>query len=483
MTRTWSVLLSAAVALACTATLATSASASSFTRGFADDVYIATYNNSQTPREWARRIYAAGGRVAEVEVDWSSYEPKAPTGNTYPTSPANPVYMNWPFLDTVVETLKAAGVQPLFLVTDAPGWAQANGGRNREIQGDEPNDRALRGFMQALATRYDGSYPSPSGHGRHLPRVRYYQAWAEANLNIKLAPQWTRSNGAWQNSGAVLYRQLLNAFYTGVKAAAPSDKVVFSGLESYGNPPGGPRTPPVTFLENVLCLNASLVKQPCSDPAHFDVMAADPYEQWSPTTSALSPTDASAPDLGRLMKVINAAIKANTVVPDAHKPLWVTEFGYDSNPPNPNGLPVAEQAAWLEDSFYVFWKEGVSTDLWYLIRDQPGKLWNVNYYSGIYLYNGKRKKSYTAYQFPLVVAADGTQAQIWGMAPTSGVVHVQTRVNGQWSTIASYHASAGSVFESLIAAPEKGALFRAVVGPSTSLTWRYNVSASQPDPF
>jgi hypothetical protein len=452
---------------------AAGASASTFTRGFADSVWVWPDNTTQTARQWARNVHASGARIAEVEVDWVSYEPNAPAGGAYPTNPANPAYSGWSTLDTTVKTLESAGVKPMLLITDAPGWAEAGGVANPHTQGYEPNASALGAFGQALATRYDGSYPDPSSPGTALPRVTYYQLWAEANLTIKLAPEWTKVGGTWVDSGATLYRNMLNAFYGGVKAAAPSDQVVFSGLEAYGDAPGTPngRVAPVTFLEDVLCLNSKL-ERVCDTPAHFDILASDPYDIGSPATHAYSRTDASAPDLRKLTRVVNAARRAGTALPDVNKPLWVTEFGYDSDPPNPSGLPAAKQARWLEQSLYVFWNEGVSTVFWYLIRDQPGHNYAVDYFSGIYFYNGTKKVSYTAYRFPLVIASYDGRARFWGIAPTSGRVAVELLTSSGWRVVATANRKAGSVFSGLLANDVKGS-YRAVEGSAASLPWSY----------
>jgi hypothetical protein len=449
------------------------ANAAGFTRGFVDSVWESPGNASPPPGQWADDVYRSGGRVAEVEVDWSRYEPQAPGRLTNAGNPANPAYSDWSNLDAIVETLAVAHVQPMFLITDAPRWAEAKGRLRLDTEAYEPNDSALRAFSRALATRYDGHYPNPTKRRSSLPRVRYYQAWAEANLSIKLAPEWKEMHGSWQNIGASTYRGMLNAIYAGIKAAEPSDTVIFSGLEAYGDAPGGQRVQPVTFLENVLCLNAKLQKV-CDKTAHFDVLASDPYDVGSPTTPAINADDASAPDMGKLTNVLQAALEARTALPDAAKPLWVTEFGYDSDPPNPAGLPLAEQARWLEQSLYVFWSEHVSTVLWYLIRDQPGRDYATTYDSGVYFYSGKTKPSYTAYQFPLVVAEHGSKSQAWGIAPAGGKVFVQELLAGHWQTVDSFHAAAGAVFDGLIATPTaKTSLYRAIEGSHRSLTWTY----------
>jgi hypothetical protein len=443
------------------------ARSATFTRGFSDDVWF-----NAGWQAWMPRTVSSGAKAVALEIDWDNAEPSPPTRGSDPTSPTNPAY-NFAYVDSVVRRFRGTGIQLLFLVTDAPRWAQGAGGTTAEYAsgGFRPNDAALREFMTALARRYSGGYPDPEQAGSDLPRVAYFQAWAEANMAYKLSPQWTRSGGRWFNIGAVIYRDLLNAFYTGVKAGDPTAKVVFTGLESYGNLPGGPRARPVAFLRSVLCLNAALAAQRCPDPAHFDILASDPYDVDSPTTAAINPDDASAPDLGKLARVLGAAEAQKTVLPASRRPLWVTEFGYESDPPDSYTVSTYTQARWLEESFYVFWREGVHTVFWYLLRDRAGSV-TTGWFSGVYLHDGSPKPALTAYRFPLVVMADGTRAQVWGIAPRNGTVRVQRLSSGEWHTILTYRRAAGAVFDEHLPLAAHGS-YRAVAGPQTSLVWKY----------
>jgi hypothetical protein len=157
-------------------------------------------------------------------------------------------------------------------------------------------------------------------------------------------------------------------------------------------------------------------------------------------------------------------------LPRKHKQLWVTEFSYDSNPPNPTGVSTARQARWLEEAFYLFWKEGVSTAVWYLLRDQTGDL-STHYFSGVYFHDGKPKPSQTAYRFPFVVMGSGRTATAWGIAPRRGVVAIERRRGHMWKTLARVHASAGGVFVHPLPAGLHGS-FRALVDGESSLVWK-----------
>jgi hypothetical protein len=452
------------------------AHAGTFTRGFVDDVWFDGPADGITPQTWITKTLATGGRLVQIEVDWPSVEPTAPPAGANPSDPAGSQF-DFTDLDSRVEEIVSGGLTPVFLVTDAPRWAEANGGTASEYSTGsyEPNAAAYGALGEALAKRYSGSYPNPLVPGTNLPRVRYMQAWAEANTGFHLAPQWTKVHGKAVNTGATIYRGMLNAFYAGVKAGSPSDVVLTTGLEGYGDAPltGLQRVHPVTFLENVLCLSPTLKRVKCAGgPAHFDIDAADPYDSFSPTTHAINKTDASAPDLARLSAVTKAAVKRGTLLPHKTKPLWVTEFGYDSKPPNPSAVSTATQAKWLEEGFYIFWHEGASAAMWYLVRDQTPP-YNENYFSGVYFRNGTPKPSFTAYSFPFVImAATGSKPQAWGIAPVGGSVKVQLKSSHGWKTVQALHAGAGKVFDFSASSLAHGK-YRASVSGHSSLVWKY----------
>jgi hypothetical protein len=467
--------LAALVALACA--LAAScqiAAAATFTRGFVDDVWFDAPADGLSQHAWYLRTLSTGARVAQIEVDWTGIEPNAPQTGENPTSPAGSQF-DFGSLDLEVRQMTRAGLEPVFLVTDAPRWAEGTGGTAAQYAtgGYDPNATAFGQMAHALARRYSGSYRIGK-RSKPLPRVRYFQAWAEANMSNHLSPQWLKINGHAVNSAPSLYRQMLNAFYAGVHSADASDVVLTTGLESYGDIPFHTpnRTHPVTFLENLLCLRSSLKAATCPNPAHFDVLASDPYDVGAPTEHAVSPLDASAPDLGRLERVVKAALAARTLYPSRPKPLWVTEFGYDSDPPNPtpSTISTATQARWLELGLYVFWHEHVSTVFWYLVRDQTPP-YAANYFSGVYFRDGKPKPSYTAYRFPFVVMHAGTRAQIWGIAPVSGALDVEARRGSSWRTVASFPVAAGQVFARPRRLPPGS--YRATVDGQASLVWSF----------
>ncbi len=443
-------------------------------RGFADDVWFT--GSPSANAQWVKATQATGANRAIFEVDWVGVEPTAPPANVDPTNPNGPEY-DFGWLDARVREFAGTGIQPVFLVTNAPQWAQAPG-VPASLEGDgawQPNPTAFGQLAAALARRYSGTFPDPLNPGRTLPRVRYFQAWAEPNLSVHLAPQWTSVGGKLVATGPAIYRSLLNAFYSGVKSVNSGDTVLTGGFGPYGDPASASSTvrmAPALFVRNLLCLNgrSALKPMPCSNPAHFDVMAMDPYEVGSPTTKALNPDDVSAPDLSKLTKPMNKAVRVGRALPRGHKQLWATEFSYDSNPPNPQGVPIQKQARWLEESFYLFWKQGASAVFWYLVRDQGLPNSGFFSYSGVYFNNGQKKPAFEAYRFPFVVWPSGRKEAVWGISPHGGKVAIQRQRGRKWKTMFKLRAGAGGVFTKNISSSIHGN-FRAVVGGETSLTW------------
>jgi hypothetical protein len=328
-------------------------------------------------------------------------------------------------------------------------------------------------FATAIAARYSGSFPDPANPGTALPRVAYWQAWAEPNLTLHLAPQWARKGRGYVPASPGIYRALLNAFYAATKSVHADNVVVTAGTGPFGDPNrGGQRTPPAFFVRELLCLHGQALRpEPCPNPAHFDALAHHPYEVASPLTKALNPDDVSAPDLGKLTRSVDKAVRLGRALPRTHKRLWVTEFSYDSNPPNPQAVSTATQARWLAESFYVFWHQGADTVVWYLIRDQaPIPDYATAYESGVYLRDGTPKPALEAFRFPFVVEPRRHGSLAWGRAPAAGTVMIERRTGSNWAAVASIPVAAGDVFERSLAGRGR-AVFRAVLGAETSLVW------------
>src|SRR5437879_1241786 len=82
-------------------------------------------------------------------------------------------------------------------------------------------------------------------------------------------------------------------------------------------------------------------------PPHLDAISDHPYAISGPTRRAQNADDTAIPDVGKLVRVLRAARRIGHVVSAGTPQVWVTEFSWDSSPPDPEGVPTARQARWL----------------------------------------------------------------------------------------------------------------------------------------
>jgi len=452
------------------------ASARGLITGFADSVYLTPHSDQL----WLRRTLAAGARLVLLPADWAAIEPRPPARGSDPSNPANPAF-HWGTLDQAVRAATAHHLTVALTVAGSggPPWADGPGRPANAPPGTwKPNPAAFAAFAAAVARRFSGHY-NPGGGV--LPRVRYYEAWSEPNLPDHLNPQWVRVHGHPVAVSPIIYRGLLNAFYFAVKSVQRSDQVISGGLAPFGAPPAFvdpskplfDRVPPALFLRRLLCLSDSLRPLRCRHPAHLDILGDHPYSFGGPFQHAFNRDDVAVPDLRKLTVALAVAARSGRLFPRGPKPVWVTEFAWDSDPPEPHAVPMARWTRWIEEAFYELWREGVSAIAWYEIVDRPlpsaaGSLQE----GGMYFADGRPKRGLAAFRFPFVVEpASGRRQVLWGISPRAGRVLVQQRSGARWLTRWRFRRGTHAIFtQTVTVAP--GTLLRARVGGALSVPWR-----------
>jgi hypothetical protein len=252
----------------------------------------------------------------------------------------------------------------------------------------------------------------------------------------------------------------------------------------------------VEFWQQVLCVKPAKTKKKkgkkpattkyvrtvgCNGQVNFDVFAHHPIDNTGggPLKSGPNRYDASTPDLGRVVSVLRGAEKAGTVARIKH-PVWVTEFWWDSKPPNPVGAPLATQARWIQQSLYLFWKAGASVAINFQLDDsnlRPDV--HAGFQSGVYFIDGTAKPSLTAFRFPFVTdRLNRSKLTAWGKAPESGKLLIQRKQGSRWITVKKLQASKGNVFTTTLRLSGKQQL-RAKVGSSTSLVWKQSAAITK----
>jgi hypothetical protein len=433
--------------------------------GFFDGVYSLPDEQSAP---WLDRTEAAGAGIVRLSVHWRTFAP-ARRGDFDATDPEDPAY-DWASLDPVVKHLRERGLAVILTVDSAPDWAEGSNRPRRAVAGSwKPRPAALADFATALARRYDGTTPDPARTGTTLPRVRDFQLWNEPNLARYLAPQWRRAGNGYVAVSPRHYRRMLASFYSAIKAVHADNRVITGGTSPYGDPPGGERMQPATFVRGLFCFSGPALRGGgCR--TRFDVLAHHPYSVGRPRRRALNRDDVSIPDLGKLRRILRMA-RHKHLLPRMPR-MWATEISYDSRPPDPDGVPARRHARWLEEAFYLLWRSGVDTITWLQIRDAPPTpSYAASYQSGIYLRDGRAKPAARAFRFPFVVDRSSRTTRLWGRAPQAGTLVVERREGGRWRSVLRARVAARQVFDRRIHTTST-APYRARVGSMTSLTWR-----------
>jgi hypothetical protein len=180
----------------------------------------------------------------------------------------------------------------------------------------------------------------------------------------------------------------------------------------------------------------------------------------------------SIADLGKLTRLLRAAERFGTALPRKRHPLWITEVDYNSYPPDPGGVPINEQARWLEQSLALLSREGAQAIFWEQVGDQPPiPSYGATAQSGVYYLDGQPKPALTAFRFPLVAWRAGRAGlDVWGRAPAPGRVVVKQLVGSRWTTVRTLQEPRHGTF--FFEVPDRGSVsLRASVDGQTSLVW------------
>lgn len=466
-----------AAAVAILLAVPASAGAAELRLGIAEQEVLA----KGTPADQAlalSRIAAAGGSVVRVGFRWSDFAPARPATSAQGRDAAWTGY-RFERLDALARAAGAQGVELVPFITRAPGWAEGAGRPSLSTAPAgtwKPSASAFGDLATALALRYSGRFADPADPSRALPRISTWQVWNEPNLADELTPVWTRRKGRWVAASAATFRGLVNAFYTAAKAADPSVRVLTAATAPFGDAAGGARMAPVTFWRALFCHEPGTRTGRRCPTVRFDAFAHNPYPIGPPQRRARNARDVSVPDLSKLTPLVRRAVRDGTVRPRGTKPLWVTEFSWDSAP-DPDGLSLGDQAAYLAGALGVMQQAGADVILWFGLRDQaPGTAgWARTYQSGLFargrtLAVDTAKPSMAAFAFPFSAYRRSGVAQIWGVSPADGDVRVEAWIGGAWTTVASGPVARRGVFTFRVRAGI-GTRLRAVVGAAVSREW------------
>jgi hypothetical protein len=392
-----------------------------------------------------QEVKATGGTLVLSPLRWNVIAPSTEPASWNPEDPADSHY-EWRFFDDWARRAVAAGLTPIFQVRGAPRWAQRCNPSGEAVCNPDP--AALAAFTRAAVRRYSGSFGG-------LPRVRYWQGLNEPNLSLFFEPQY--EGDTLVSPG--LYRILINTFYTAVKSVEPSNLVLAAGLGPIAVP--GFTVGPMTFARQLLCMtggnkNPHPAPGDCEGGVDFDIFDIHPYTTGGPTHEG-GPNDVEMGDLAKLQTLLKAADKAGRIHSATPRtPLWVTEFAWDSKPPDPGGLPMKIEKQWVPEALYQAWLAGVENFTWYSLSDfppEPGVPFSESLQSGLYFWAptvaGQQPKPFMyAFRFPFVAIRDSGRLKYWGRTPDGkrGRVVIQARQGSKWRKLLTVHANSVGIF-------------------------------------
>jgi hypothetical protein len=325
-----------------------------------------------------------GVGIVRFTVRWDQVAPTKPADARDPEDPA----YRWGAYGDAVDELRAQGIPVLVTLWGSPRWANGDGMPSRlPLSG-------LGNFAAAAAARF--------------PSVHLWTIWNEPNSRTFSIPV----------SPLAYVRRVLNPAYAALHAASRSN-LVAGGVTSPRKTPSG--MSPLAFMQGMHAAHARL-----------DAYAQNPYpvgrgETPFHGTCANCFTMASLPE-----------IRADVTRYFGGKPLWLTEYGYQTNPPDRLlGVSYGAQARFIGEGALRVWQQpGATILIQFLMRDEPSL---GGWQSGLFTVRGAAKPSYHAFALPLAeVSRRGSRTVLWGeVRPGSGARQyvLQRAVGGGWRAV------------------------------------------------
>jgi hypothetical protein len=364
-----------------------------------------------------------GVSIVRYSIHWDQVAPKKPARALASNDPA----YRWDAADAVLNGLHERGIEPLVTLYGAPAWA--NGGRKANVP--PKSSRTFADFAYAAAKRY--------------PFVRKWTIWNEPNQNLYLAG----------TSPSLYVKTLLNPGYAAIHRANRRALVAGGVTAPRGNRGG---YGPLAWVRGLARAHAKL-----------DAYAHNPYPtrpRETPLLGACGYCDViSMANLGRLSRQVQHYL--------GHKPIWLTEYGYQTNPPDRFGVTPSLQAAYVgEAAMRAYQLSGVSLLIQYLLKDEP---YLDRFQTGLFDVHGVPKPAYSAFRFPLAqVKRTGTQTALWGqIRPGKGSRTYRLEVSDgrSWRWVGpNRHTNSVGAFAVTLTAP-KGSLVRVWSPADRSFGW------------
>lgn len=412
---------------------------------------------------------ALGVDVVKINVDWRRIAPAE-----RPADPADPAAYDpaaWAPYDAAVTGAAARGMRVLLTVGGpAPDWASA--GASEPVQGVmRPDASEFGAFARAVGTRYSGSYqppapPVPGGgddpgllpglpfpparasqqqsRSSALPPVSLWSVWNEPNLVRFLQPQ---RDSRRRPLSPHLYRELYLAAHAGLTQSGHGrDTILIGELLPVGKTARSARSSvrPLEFLREMACVDRRLRRYRGSAARRRGCdgfralpgsgVAVHPYTSGisaPPSTRPRRRDDVSISTLSRLTRLLDRLGSRKRLAVRA-MPVWITEFGFQTDPPERFGADLRRVPGYMAESEYIAWRNRrvKSVSQYPLVDD--GDL--AGFQSGLRFTDGRAKPHvYRAYEMPLHARRTSRRTvELFGgvRAAAGGRVAIEARSRG-----------------------------------------------------
>jgi hypothetical protein len=402
---------------------------------------------------------ALGADTIRSLVSWQLIAPAANSKrrpkNFDATNPAAYPAENWDRFDDLVRGAQARGMSVLFSPSSPiPAWASGCKGSAGARRACRPNVHQFGLFVRALGVRYSGTYADENQGGGILPRVDRWGIWNEPNQPGWLNPQSTSVHGRRVITAARIYRGLAQSALAGLRATGHgADALLLGETAPIGRASGSLArrpTTPVEFIRALFCVSSSGHRLTgtsarlagCRGFKKLNVsgFAHHPYWRGAGRPTSVLPGEITISKVSRLKTLLSQGARAGRI--PGRLPIWYTEFGYQTNPPDTIlGVSLAAQARYLNQSDWTAYRDGrIKSVAQYKLVDDASV---VNFQTGLRRANGAAKPGLEAYRLPIWVSRSGSKkVRVYGQirpaeSGAAETVEIQSGSSGSFQTVQS----------------------------------------------
>jgi len=370
--------------------------------GIHDDAWLVYGEGTLQTR--VATLKRSGVQIVRFTLHWDEIEPRKGT-------------FDWTTSDKVLRALRTARLPALVTLYGSPRWA--NGGHAPSWA--PTSGAAFASFARAAARRY--------------PWVRKWVVWNEPNSARFLRP----------TSTSVYVARILNPAYAAIHGVLGSVQVAGGATAPRGGTGG---ISPIAFVRGMKAAHARL-----------DAYAHHPY----PSSAQETPSSAACQYCSTLTMASLPRLLAEVQRDFGDKRIWLTEYGYQTNPPDRLlGVSYEAQALYLsEAALRAYLAPRVDVLIYYLFRDDADA---DGWQSGIETVAGARKPAYDALLRPLAQQSrTGSSVVLWGQIRSGSgrqTFRLERLAGSRWVAVGRTRVTSTRGFYTLAVQARPGSRFR-----------------------